>query len=172
LQCRHSGQSERENHRKRGLRGYDAGKKILGRKRHLLVDTLGLILVAVVHAGDIQDRDGARLVLDESAAGPRVVNFASILKYDSVPLAKTLSLVLDIVKGAMGTPVEIEFAVDLGGGGRRPEFHLLQIKPLLGNLEEYRLEVESLARERLLLRPRSPAEQGQQPKQDQQHGHE
>jgi len=63
-ECRNSGQSEREDHGKRGRRGYDAGKKILGRKRHLLVDTLGLILVAVVHAGDIQDRDGARLVLD------------------------------------------------------------------------------------------------------------
>src|SRR5690606_20695000 len=46
-----------------GRRGYDAGKRILGRKRHLLVDTLGLILLAVVHPADIQDRDGARMVL-------------------------------------------------------------------------------------------------------------
>jgi transposase len=46
-----------------GVRGYDAGKKIMGRKRHLLVDTLGLILHVVVHPADIQDRDGARLVL-------------------------------------------------------------------------------------------------------------
>jgi len=41
-----------------GTRGYDAGKKVLGRKRHLLTDTLGLPLVLVVHAADIQDRDG------------------------------------------------------------------------------------------------------------------
>jgi putative transposase len=47
------------------VRGYDAGKKIMGRKRHILVDTLGLILAVVVHAGDIQDRDGARLVLQK-----------------------------------------------------------------------------------------------------------
>ena len=46
-----------------GVRGYDAGKKIMGRKRHLLVDTLGLILAVVVHPANIQDRDGARLVL-------------------------------------------------------------------------------------------------------------
>ncbi len=39
--------------------GYDAGKKIKGKKRHILVDTLGLLLSAVVHAADIQDRDGA-----------------------------------------------------------------------------------------------------------------
>ena len=46
----------------RGKRGA-AGKKIKGRKRHIVVDTLGLILVLVVHAANIQDRDGAKLVL-------------------------------------------------------------------------------------------------------------
>ena len=46
-----------------GPRGYDAGKKIKGRKRHIVVDTLGLILAVVVHAADIQDYDGAVLVL-------------------------------------------------------------------------------------------------------------
>jgi putative transposase len=46
-----------------GERGYDAGKKISGRKRHLLVDTMGLILAVVVHSAALQDQDGARLVL-------------------------------------------------------------------------------------------------------------
>ena len=46
-----------------GIRGYDAGKKVVGRKRHLLVDTLGLILMVCVHAANVQDRDGARLLL-------------------------------------------------------------------------------------------------------------
>jgi putative transposase len=41
------------------MRGYDAGKKINGRKRHLLVDTLGLVLAVVVTAASVQDRDGA-----------------------------------------------------------------------------------------------------------------
>ena len=45
------------------MRGDDAGKQVLGRKRHLLVDTLGLILHVVVPSAAIQDRDGARLVL-------------------------------------------------------------------------------------------------------------
>jgi putative transposase len=49
---------------KGGIDGYDAGKKINGRKRHILVDTMGLILMVVVHAASIQDRDGAKLVLD------------------------------------------------------------------------------------------------------------
>jgi transposase len=39
--------------------GYDAGKKVKGRKRHILVDTLGLLLTVVVHPADVQDRDGA-----------------------------------------------------------------------------------------------------------------
>lgn len=45
--------------------GYDAGKKIKGRKRHILTDTDGNLVHAVVHAADIQDRDGAPLVLAE-----------------------------------------------------------------------------------------------------------
>jgi putative transposase len=49
-----------------GPRGYDAGKKIKGRKRHLLVDTLGMILLVVVHSAGIQDRDGARLLLEKA----------------------------------------------------------------------------------------------------------
>lgn len=44
--------------------GYDAGKRIKGRKRHLLVDTEGLPLRLVVHSAGIQDRDGAALVLE------------------------------------------------------------------------------------------------------------
>jgi putative transposase len=46
-----------------GIRGFDAGKKINGRKRHILTDTLGLMVGAIVHAADIQDRDGAPAVL-------------------------------------------------------------------------------------------------------------
>ncbi len=44
-------------------RGYDAGKKVGGRKRHIVVDTLGNLLDVVVHAANIQDRDGAMFVL-------------------------------------------------------------------------------------------------------------
>ena len=43
--------------------GYDAGKRVRGRKRHLLVDVLGLMLVGIVHSASVQDRAGARLVL-------------------------------------------------------------------------------------------------------------
>jgi transposase len=42
-----------------GPRGYDAGKKIKGRKRHILTDTNGLLVAAIVHEANVQDRDGA-----------------------------------------------------------------------------------------------------------------
>ena len=48
---------------KRGQRGYDAGKKIKGRKRHIAVDTQGNLLAVVVHSAGIQDRVGARAVM-------------------------------------------------------------------------------------------------------------
>ncbi|WP_443047621.1 transposase [Streptomyces sp. NBC_00354] len=43
--------------------GYDAGKQVRGRKRHLLVDTCGLAPRAVVHSASVQDQAGAKLVL-------------------------------------------------------------------------------------------------------------
>jgi len=48
--------------------GYDAGKKIKGRKRHILTDTAGLLVTALVHTADIQDRDGAPDVLAQIRA--------------------------------------------------------------------------------------------------------
>ena len=46
-----------------GISGYDAGKKVKGRKRHILTDTCGFLIFILVHAADIQDRDGAVDVL-------------------------------------------------------------------------------------------------------------
>jgi transposase len=46
-----------------GPKDYDAGKKVKGRKRHLVVDVLGLVLAVLVHPADIQDRDGAEPVV-------------------------------------------------------------------------------------------------------------
>lgn len=46
-----------------GICGYDAGKKVKGRKRHIVTDTCGFLIFILVHAADIQDRDGAIDVL-------------------------------------------------------------------------------------------------------------
>src|SRR4051812_8132912 len=53
----------RENEPKRGRRGYDGGKKVKGRKRHILVDTNGLIMHQFVHEASLQDHDGGKDLL-------------------------------------------------------------------------------------------------------------
>jgi putative transposase len=56
-----------------GIKGFDAGKKVKGRKRHLLVDTLGLLMAVVVHSAGVQDYHGARAVFDRVKGGcPRL----------------------------------------------------------------------------------------------------
>jgi len=107
------------------------------------------VLKYCVSIWDIQDN---RMQVGSDLNGPRVVNFAPILKYDYFPLSRVLEVVLEFVKGAMGTPVEIEFAVDLDtDGDGKVNFYILQIKPLLGNLEEYNLDLTHFAKEQLVL---------------------
>ena len=53
-------------------RGYDGAKRIAGRKRHILVDTNGLVLAARVHGADLPDRDGGRRLLGEGLGLPRL----------------------------------------------------------------------------------------------------
>src|ERR1700676_2424186 len=64
---RHHRQSEREERRKRGAQidphGFDAGKLIKGKKRHILVDTEGLLLHGIVTSASVQDRDGGIMLL-------------------------------------------------------------------------------------------------------------
>ena len=62
-QRRDLGQPKRQDHRKGGPHGYDGAKKVNGRKRHLLVDTLGLLLAVHVSPANVSDRDGAAELL-------------------------------------------------------------------------------------------------------------
>jgi CheY-like chemotaxis protein len=100
----------------------------------------------------VWDYQNDRLQVGPGLAGPRVLNFAPILKYGTFPLARILEAVLAIIKSAMGTPVEIEFAVDLNPAENGlPSFYILQIKPLLGNLEDFTLDLSRVNRKELLL---------------------
>jgi hypothetical protein len=54
------------------VRGYDGAKKLSGRKRHLLVDTLGMVLKARVHSAELQDRAAMPLVLESAQSFVRV----------------------------------------------------------------------------------------------------
>ena len=65
------------------------------------------------HSASVYNIDNESITPGLDAPGPRVINFADILKFNYSPLATTLKVVLEVVNDAFGTPVEIEFAVDL-----------------------------------------------------------
>ncbi len=84
--------------------------------------------------------------------GPRVVNFANILKYNYIPLAKTIEVILDVVKEAMGSPVEIEFAVDLDKDNEgKAYFYILQVKPMIGAMADYNVNMDKINKEDIIL---------------------
>ncbi len=104
------------------------------------------------HCVSVYDADNDRLEPGLDVAGPRVVNFANILKYDYIPLARTIDTVLDIFREALGSLVEIEYAVDLEKDEEgRASFYLLQIKPMIGTDFDIRIDFDKLDRSRLLL---------------------
>ena len=84
------------------------------------------------HLASVYNLDNNTVYPGISKQGPRIVNFANILKYNYVSLAKTIELVLELGKDAMGTAVEIEYAVDLTKDKNgKASFYILQIKPLI-----------------------------------------
>jgi len=93
-------------------RGYDAGKKINGRKRHIVVDTIGLLLVVIVSAACVQDRDGARPTLKRlSRLLPGVRHIFADGGYSGqlIAVAKSAwSIVVEVVRKPAG---QIGFAV-------------------------------------------------------------
>ena len=91
-----------------GPRGFDAGKKIKGRKRHILTDTAGHLVGAVVHEASIQDRDGAPLLLgDIRRSFPWLRHLFADSAYAGGKLATALAPLgkwtIEIVKRIAGT---------------------------------------------------------------------
>jgi putative transposase len=66
-------------------RGYDGGKKVRGRKRHLLVDTEGLVLKAKIHSAKVPDQDGLKLLLN---AAPEITFRAASLNCGWTPVTR------------------------------------------------------------------------------------
>ncbi|WP_289053079.1 PEP/pyruvate-binding domain-containing protein [Carboxylicivirga marina] len=107
---------------------------------------------ALGHLASVYNPDNNTIEAGIATAGPRVLNFANILKYNYIPLARAIAVVLDVVKEAMGTPVEIEFAVDLSKDSqRRATFYLLQIKPLMGGEQNYSINMDRVNEEEIIL---------------------
>ncbi len=106
----------------------------------------------IIHSASVLNADNDIITPGLDSSGPRVINFANILKYEYIPLASTLKTVLDVVTEAFGTPVEIEFAVDLTKDqSGNASFYLLQIKPLIGSYAGYSIDPSSIKDDELVL---------------------
>jgi len=106
----------------------------------------------IKHCTSVYNPENNTLTPGLSQRGSRVLNFSNILKYNYVPLAQTIQIVLEVVQEALGSPCEIEFAVDLNRDNNyRASFFLLQIKPMVGNTEEFKILPESIDHSKLLL---------------------
>jgi hypothetical protein len=104
------------------------------------------------HSASVWNTDNELIVPGLDIPGPRIVNFADILKFNYIPLASTLRIILDVVAEATGNPSEIEFAVDLNKDkDGNASFYLLQIKPLVGSGAGYDIDPETIENENLLL---------------------
>lgn len=116
----------------------------------------------LTHCASVYNPDNDRLEPGLSGRGPRVVNFADILHYNYIPLAETISVLLNTIKEAFGSPVEIEYAVDLDRTRNGlPTFYLLQIKPLIGNQITQHIKVEKMDRSKMVLYTQSSLGNGQ-----------
>lgn len=104
------------------------------------------------HCASTYDANNNSITAGLDKTGPRVINFANILKYKYIPMAQTIEVVLDIVKEALGSPVEIEFAIDLKKDNNyRSSFYLLQIKPMIGHAQDYDVDMKKIKKEDIIL---------------------
>lgn len=108
------------------------------------------------HCASVYDRENDLLVPGLKTEGLPVITFADILQYNKVPLADTIHFLLRLFRDAMGSPVEMEYAVDLEGGDNGwPTFYLLQIKPLIRHEEDLPVDLNRENPERILFYARN-----------------
>jgi hypothetical protein len=104
------------------------------------------------HCASVYDYENDCLNPGIDSPGLRVIDFANILKYKHIPLADTLTLLLRLFREAMGSPVEIEYAVDLEKGHNQlPTFYLLQIKPLIRRDDQLTVNLGTIDPEKTLM---------------------
>jgi len=104
------------------------------------------------HSASTYSMENDDLIPGVHGKGPKVVDFANILKYNHLPLADSLSLLLKLFKEAMGSPVEIEYAIDIEPAENDlPTLYLLQIKPLIRMEERVEVDIEAVNEEKVFM---------------------
>ena len=102
--------------------------------------------------GSTYSRDNDAIYDGLSRPGARVVTFAPVLKQDVFPLPALLDCLQKLGAGALGRPVEIEFAVRMGERGEPSEFGFLQMRPLAGSRDGEEVAIDPVDPERILCR--------------------
>jgi hypothetical protein len=106
----------------------------------------------LAHCASVFHADNDRIEPGLDSPGPRIIDFADILKYDYIPLSETIDIMLATIEDAFGCPVEIEYAVDLNKTKNGlPSFYLLQIKPLVANQFNYNIDLSEIDSSDVLL---------------------
>jgi len=112
------------------------------------------------YIASVWDRENQIIKAGINQPGPRIINFAYVLKFNTFPLSDIINKLLEILKHSMGTPVEMEFAVNLEEKrvSRRgetteenPVFYILQIKPLIRDVQSLEVNIEETDKSKLLL---------------------
>lgn len=104
------------------------------------------------HSASTYSIENDDIVPGVNGTGPRVIDFANILKYEYLPLADALQLLLKMFKEAMGSPVEIEYTIDLEPAENGlPTLYLLQIKPLIRIEEEVEVNIASVEDDKIFM---------------------
>ena len=106
----------------------------------------------LTHCASVYNRDNDQIEPGLNSYGPRIINFANILKFNYIPLSETIDVMLGTIEDALGSPVEIEYAVDLNKTlNGLPSFYLLQIKPLVGSQLNYNLDLKNIEQSKIIL---------------------
>ncbi|MEW6278467.1 MAG: PEP/pyruvate-binding domain-containing protein [Candidatus Eremiobacterota bacterium] len=100
----------------------------------------------LAHVGSVYSHDDDQLRENLRLPGRRVVTFNNLLKWNSIPLAESLDRVLGALRRGVGSPVEIEFAVDLS----EPCLYLLQVRPLSEPVTDLPVSIEGYAPDSVL----------------------
>ena len=104
-------------------------------------------------AGSVVDTVEDRIYDGVSRRGSRVVTFARLLKHDAFPLSGILNHLFQVSRRDLGFPVEIEFAVDVPtDSSREPEFHFLQMRPLVTSRERCNADASAIPADKLICR--------------------
>lgn len=90
------------------------------------------------------DSEDRRFVPGTSGRGPKIIDLANILKYEALPFAQAIAMILEIGSRSMGTPVEIEYALNLSEPSGKPALYILQLKPLIQADEKIELNLGAL----------------------------